>query len=144
MTKTTNLSARRYDLDWLRIIAILIVLIFHVGMFFNDWDWHIKNNNTSDAFGYVMIWLHYWRLPLLLFISGAGTIYASAKRNEKQFALERAKRLLIPLVFSMFVIVPPQIYFERISDYSSYFQFYPTVFECVPYPDGASLSWHHM
>ena len=144
MTKTENLNVRRYDLDWLRVLAILLVLLYHVGMFFVHWDWHVKNNVTSRAFGYVMIWLHYWRMPLLLFISGAGTIFASARRSKGEFTLERSKRLLIPLIFAMFVIVPPQIYFERIKDFTSYFNFYPTVFEFVPYPMGGSFSWHHM
>lgn len=144
MTKTGNLKIRRYDLDWLRVIAILLVLLFHVGMFFVHWDWHVKNNETSRAFGYVMIWLHQWRMPLLLFISGAGTIFASSRRSRTEFTLERSKRLLIPLIFSMLVIVPPQIYFERISNYSSYLDFYKTVFDFVPYPEGGSLSWHHM
>jgi peptidoglycan/LPS O-acetylase OafA/YrhL len=144
MTKTKNLKVRRYDLDWLRVIAILLVLLFHVGMFFVHWDWHVKNNITSRTFGYVMVWLHYWRMPLLLFISGAGTIFASAKRSKKEFTLERSKRLLIPLIFAMLVIVPPQIYFERIKNFVSYFDFYPTVFEFVPYPTGGSFSWHHM
>lgn len=144
MTKTENLNVRRYDLDWLRVIAILLVLLFHVGMFFVHWDWHVKNNITSRALGYVMIWLHYWRMPLLLFISGAGTIFASAKRSKKEFTIERSKRLLIPLIFAMLVIVPPQIYFERIKNFVSYFHFYPTVFDFVPYPMGGSFSWHHM
>ena len=144
MTKTENLNIRRYDLDWLRIIAILLVLLFHVGMFFVQGEWHIKNNETSRVFGYVMSWLHYWRMPLLLFISGAGTMFASAKRTKSQFVLERSKRLLIPLIFAMIVVVPPQIYFERINDYSSYLSFYPTVFKFIPYPMGGSFSWHHM
>ena len=144
MTKTGNLNVRRYDLDWLRVIAILLVLLFHVGMFFVNWDWHVKNNETSRAFGFVMVWLHYWRMPLLLFISGAGTIFASSRRNKKEFTLERSKRLLIPLIFAMLVIVPPQIYFERIKNFVSYFDFYPTVFEFIPYPMGGSFSWHHM
>ena len=144
MTKTENLNIRRYDLDWLRILAILLVLLYHVGMFFVHWEWHIKNNETSRAFGYIMSWLHYWRMPLLLFISGAGTIFASAKRTKSEFVSERFRRLLIPLIFSMIVIVPPQIYFERINNYSSYLSFYPTVFEFIPYPMGGSFSWHHM
>ena len=144
MTKTENLNVRRYDLDWLRILAILLVLLFHVGMFFVDWEWHIKNNETSRAFGYIMSWLHYWRMPLLLFISGAGTVFASAKRTKSEFVLERSQRLLIPLIFSMIAVVPPQIYFERINQYSSYLSFYPTVFKFIPYPIGGSFSWHHM
>jgi len=136
-------SSRRHDLDWLRFIAIVILLFFHTGMLFNPWDWHIKNNETSESFRYWMVWLHFWRMPLLLFISGAGTYMALGKRTPGQFAKERFTRLFIPLVFGMFVVVPPQIYYEHIKDYGSYWDFYKTVFEFIPYPAG-SFSWHHL
>ncbi len=141
--QTLELTARRHDLDWLRFIAILILLFFHTGMWFNTWDWHIKNNELSTSFNYWMVWLHYWRMPLLLFISGAGTYMALGKRTPGQFAGERFRKLFIPLVFGMFVIVPPQIYYEHIKNYSSYGDFYKTVFNFVPYPRG-SFSWHHL
>lgn len=134
---------RRHDLDWLRFIAIVILLFFHTGMLFNPWDWHIKNNETSGSFRYWMLWLHFWRMPLLLFISGAGTYMALGKRTTSQFARERVSRLFIPLVFGMFVVVPPQIYYEHVKDYTSYWDFYKTVFEFQPYPEG-SFSWHHL
>jgi glucans biosynthesis protein C len=136
-------SARRHDLDWLRLIAILILLFFHTGMWFNPWSWHVKNNELSESFRYWMIWLHFWRMPLLLFISGAGTYIALGKRTTKQYAGERFKRLFVPLLFGIFVIVPPQIYYEHITQYQSYWDFYKTVFEFQPYP-GGSFSWHHL
>src|SRR5262249_20191626 len=77
------------------------------------------------------------------FISGAGTYLALGKRTPGQFAGERFKRLFIPLVFGMLVIVPPQIYFERINLFNGYFDFYKTVFQFRPYPAG-NLSWHHL
>ena len=135
--------ARRHDLDWLRFIAIVILLFYHTGMLFNPWDWHIKNDETSGSFRYWMLWLHFWRMPLLLFISGAGTYMALGKRTTSQFARERLSRLFIPLLFGMFVIVPPQIYYEHIKEYNSYWDFYKTVFEFTPYPEG-SFSWHHL
>ncbi len=141
MEPTTH--SRRHDLDWLRIIAILILLFFHTGMWFNPWDWHVKNNELSGSFRYWMIWLHFWRMPLLLFISGAGTYIALGKRTIRQYAGERFRRLFIPLVFGMFVIVPPQIYYEHIKEYNGYWDFYKTVFNFVPYPEG-SFSWHHL
>jgi peptidoglycan/LPS O-acetylase OafA/YrhL len=136
-------SGRRYDLDWLRFIAIVILLFFHTGMLFNPWEWHIKNNETSESFKYWMVWLHFWRMPLLLFISGAGTYMALGKRTPGQFAGERFKRLFIPLIFGMLVVVPPQIYFEYIKKYDGYWDFYKTVYEFQPYPEG-SFSWHHL
>jgi glucans biosynthesis protein C len=137
-------DSRRYDLDWLRFIAIVILLFFHTGMWFNHWGWHVKNSELSYSFQYWMIWSHYFRMPLLLFISGAGTYMALGKRTPKQFAGERFKRLFIPLIFGMLVVVPPQIYYERISQYANYWEFYKTVFQFKPYPDGGSLSWHHL
>ncbi len=139
---TTN-DSRRHDLDWLRFIAIAILLFFHTGMWFNHWGWHVKNNELSYTFQYWMIWSHYFRMPLLLFISGAGTYMALGKRTFGQFRRERFYRLFIPLVFGMFIIVPPQIYYERISQYDGYWDFYKTVFSFVPYPKG-SFSWHHL
>lgn len=138
------MSERRHDLDWLRLIAIVLLHVFHTGMLYNSWGWHIKSPVTSAAFEPPMAWLHYWRMPLLFFVSGAGTWYALRRRSGWQYAGERARRLLIPLVFGMLVVVPPQIYFERIDQWSSYWEFWRSVFEFEPYPVGGSLSWHHL
>jgi glucan biosynthesis protein C len=134
---------RRHDLDWLRLIAIIILLFYHTGMWFSSWGWHVKNNELNRAFDFWMVWLHPWRMPLLLFISGAGTYMALGKRQPKQFVGERFRRLFIPLLFGMLVVVPPQIYFEYIDRYANYWEFYKTVFHFQPYP-GGSFSWHHL
>lgn len=135
---------RQHDLDWLRLAAIVLLQLFHTGMMFVPWEWHIKNPQVSEALTYPMVWLHYWRMPLLLVISGAGTCFALGFRSPGTYLWERFRRLFIPLVFGMLVIVPPQIYFERISQFSSYWSFWRTVFDFVPYPLGGSLSWHHL
>ncbi len=70
---------RRYDLDWLRVIAFALLMLFHTGMLFSTWDWHVKNLETSDAFDYVMRFVHQWRMPLLFFISGAAVWFAMEK-----------------------------------------------------------------
>ena len=142
--------ARRYDLDWLRIIAILTLFFYHTGMIYVSWGWHIKSTEHSQPMEEVMRWLHRWRMPLLFFISGAGTFFALQKRSYGAYAGERVRRLFIPLVFGMFVIVPPQIYIEwlfrgRFS--GSYVDFYPNVFGFQPYQDGGTggaFSWHHL
>jgi hypothetical protein len=52
---------------------------------------------------------------------------------------------MIPLLFGMLVIVPPQIYLERVNQgfTGTYWQFYPSIFEGRPYPEG-NTSWHHL
>ena len=134
---------RMYELDWLRVLAVSLVLFYHVGMIFVPWKFHIKNDETSTLLQYVMVWAHQWRMPLLLFVSGAATLMAVKNYTTGRFLLERHKRLFIPVLLAFFVIVPPQIYIEKINQYSSFSEFYKTVFQFVSYPKG-SFSWHHL
>ncbi len=145
MSPSSN-PAREYGLDWLRVIAFAILIGYHTGMFFVPWDWHIKNPERSESLTLVMLFFNRWRLPLLFLISGAGVAFSLRRRGYAQFAGERLHRLLLPLVFGMLVIVPPQIYFERLDrgvSYSSYLEFWKTVFAFQSYPQG-NLSWHHL
>jgi len=140
-------STRRHDIDWLRVIAFYILIFFHVGMVFVPWEFHLKNNQTVEWFETWMAFLHNWRLPLLFMISGIVLYHSMGKRTGKKYFGERSKRLLIPLIFGMFVIVPPQIYYDRLFhgiQFANYWEFWKTVFNFVPYPMGGSLSWHHL
>lgn len=142
-----NKVERKHYLDWLRVIAFYILIFYHIGMIFVPWDFHIKNTVTLEWFETWMAFFSQWRLPLLFIISGMVIYYSMGSRKWKGIIIERTKRLLIPLIFGMLVIVPPQIYYERISEgiqFSSYWEFWKTVFNFVPFPDGGSLSWHHL
>lgn len=137
---------RRYDLDWLRVIVFGLLILYHVGMFFVPWGWHIKNNDLYSWVTYPMLFLNQWRLPILFVISGMGTYYALNKRTGKQFVKERIVRLFIPLAFGMLFIVPPQVYVERLVKGQfgdSYFTFWPANAFIGVYPEG-NLSWHHL
>lgn len=139
-------ARREYGLDWLRVFAFLILIGYHTGMFFVPWAWHVKNPEQSESLTWVMLFFNHWRLPLLFFISGAGVFFALRRRSYARFAGERLRRLLVPLVFGMLVVVPPQIYYERMyrgATFASYWDFWKTVFELTPYPQG-NMSWHHL
>jgi hypothetical protein len=141
-----ELQERRYEIDWLRVIAFLLLILYHTGMFFVPWDFHFKNYETSELFELWMSPLNQFRLPLLFMISGMGAFFVLKHRTGAEYFGERHKRLLLPLVFGMFVIIPPQIYYEHIFkgvQYSSYFEFYKKVFEMKSYPAGC-FSWHHL
>ncbi|MBL7860101.1 MAG: acyltransferase family protein [Cyclobacteriaceae bacterium] len=138
---------RKNELDWLRVILFGLLILYHVGMFFVPWGWHIKNNELYPWLRYPMMFLNQWRLPLLFIISGMGTYFALGKRTAGQFAGERFTRLMIPLLFGMLVIITPQVYFERVAHgqfTGGYFDFYPSqVFTHGAYPEG-NFSWHHL
>ena len=111
MSDTANpnaVFARRYDLDWLRIIAFGLLIFYHVGMFFVTWDWHVKSPQANTGPEFVMMLLNPWRLALLFFISGVAIRYLSDKLGAGRFALDRTLRLLPVIVFGMLVVVMPQ------------------------------------
>ncbi|MFD2562340.1 acyltransferase family protein [Aquimarina rubra] len=120
---------RRYDLDWWRVISIFLVFLHHIGMPFNGDDFHIMNSESSKLLDDIMVFFEQFRLPLLFMISGTGTVFAFSKRSWIQFVKERATRLLVPLVFGVFIIVPPQTYIEHIESYTSYSEFYTKILE---------------
>lgn len=99
---------RRYDLDWLRIIAFGLLILYHVGMFFVPWDWHVKSTQANPDPRYAMMLLNPWRLALLFFISGVAIRYLSDKLGAGRFALDRTWRLLPVIVFGVLVVVMPQ------------------------------------
>lgn len=137
---------RRYDLDNLRVLLFLLLIMYHVGMFFCPWSFHFKNNGIVDWLTGPMLFLNQWRLPLLFVISGMGTAFAMRKRTALEYVKERHVRLLLPFLFGMLVVVPPQVYLERIVklEYTgSYFSFLAGPAFQGAYPEG-NLSWHHL
>ena len=118
---------RRYDIDWVRVIAIGLLLIYHVAIGFQPWGimiGFITNEKTWESLWIPMQMLNVWRIPLLFFVSGMGVYFAIRNRNWKELLLERAGRILIPFLFGMFVIFPIslfiwQYYYQFDRDYSA-------------------------
>jgi glucans biosynthesis protein C len=140
------LAERQYYLDWIRVIAFMVLIFFHCSMPFVSFGWEIKNSEHSLFLDRLIIWLHQWRLPLLFFISGVGVNYSLRRRSVGSFFGERVIRLFIPLLFAMFFLTPIQVYYEWLQEGKitmSYWNFYPSVYEMIPYPEG-TLTWSHM
>jgi peptidoglycan/LPS O-acetylase OafA/YrhL len=138
----------RYDfLDWLRVIAIFVLLFFHTGMLFVGWGWHVENADVIAALAFPMDISHRLRMPLLFVIAGAGLWFALRSRTGMQVLRERSLRLLLPLVVGMFLIVSPQVYVERLFRgqwQGGYLEFFvERVLQLQPYPAG-DFSWHHL
>lgn len=109
------MNDRRYDLDWLRIIAFGLLILYHVGMFYVDWSWHVKSSRASNAIEPIMLLASPWRLTLLFLISGVATRFMADKMSAGQLAGSRMRRLWPPLLLAVFVIVPPQSYYEVVD-----------------------------
>jgi peptidoglycan/LPS O-acetylase OafA/YrhL len=144
---SAEMTPHRYaDIDFIRVLAIILVHVFHTGMFFNSWAWHVKCPDQLTILEPVMTVLHFVRMPLLMLVAGAGTAFALRRRSLGAYAGERTRRLLLPLLVGMLLVVPPQIYAERVWTgvyQGSYWAWFPTVFQFQTYPKG-SFSWHHL
>lgn len=106
------MTDRRYDLDWLRIAAFGLLILYHVGMFYVSWDWHVKSSRAGEGLEPLMLLVNPWRLTLLFVISGAATRFMADKMSAWRFTGSRMGRLWPPLLVAIFVIVPPQTYYE--------------------------------
>ena len=67
------MSERRYDIDWLRIVAMLAVFFFHCARFFGGGDWHLVNHEQSLVATLFIGLLDLWIMPLFMLLSGAGS-----------------------------------------------------------------------
>ena len=107
--------ARRYDLDWLRIVAFGLLILYHTGMFYVSWDWHVKSVHAGTQAEWLMRLLNPWRLALLFFISGLALRFAADKLGPLTLSRERIVRLGLPIVFGMAVIIAPQSWLELVE-----------------------------
>ncbi|MCE3288785.1 MAG: acetyltransferase, partial [Caulobacter sp.] len=106
---------RRHDLDWIRVGAFGLLILYHVGMFYVPWDWHVKSPHPVEWLEPVMQLTNPWRLTLLFLVSGAATRFMADKMAPGALAKLRTARLLPPLILAMLVIVPPQSYYEVVE-----------------------------
>jgi glucan biosynthesis protein C len=109
---TTRESVRLHYLDWLRVIAILGVFLFHALHPFDLADWHIKNAQTSLAVTAVYAFLAPWGMPFFFLIAGTGSWFALRRRTAHEYAAERFKRLFIPFVAGVILLAPGMLYLE--------------------------------
>lgn len=146
---------RLYFLDWLRAAAFGLLILYHVGMYYVSWDWHIKSPHAGTTIEPLMMLSSPWRLALLFLISGAATammLRTKPGQAPRPFVRERSKRLLLPLLLGMFVVVPPQAYLEVVSklaypgSYLDFMQLYLKAYhgfcrgdDCLKLP-----TWNHM
>ena len=101
---------RRYDLDALRVLAVLLLIPFHSARVFDSFDpFYVKNPETSAGLSWVVVaFLNPWHMPLLFALAGAATWLALGHRSPKAYLGERTRRLLVPFLFGLLLIVPPQ------------------------------------
>lgn len=113
---STAAQDRRYDIDFLRVFAFSLLILYHVTMLYAEGEgWHVKSAYQTDSLSIPRLLVNQWRMPLLFIISGLAISFIWHKYSAGQFAAKRTARLLVPLLFGMAFIVAPQCYYEALS-----------------------------
>ena len=134
---------RYYDIDWLRMLGMFAIFLFHNARFFNDEDWQVKNFQTDFGMSVFVAILNHFIMPLFFVLSAIAIYYALKKRSNAQFMRERVNRLLVPLGVGIFTHVIIQVYIERITHgqfTGTFWQFIPHYFDGW-YGFGGNFAW---
>jgi peptidoglycan/LPS O-acetylase OafA/YrhL len=136
---------RRSDLDWLRVLGVLLVFVYHSSRFYNVEDWAVKNNIWYPL---VEVWNSFstsFMMPLMFVISGASLFYAMEKGGFGKFLKDKVLRLLIPLVVGIFTHIALYNYLFSIThgEFSgNYFQFLPQYYNIATINWNGSHLWY--
>jgi glucans biosynthesis protein C len=103
---------RLFFLDWLRVLAFAALVLYHVGMYYVTWDFHVKSPFAGPGLEPWMKLTEPWRMSLLFIISGAATALMLRGRESMQMFKQRSRQLLPPLLCGVVLVVPLQTYFE--------------------------------
>ena len=123
---------RRRDLDNVRALIVFSLVFFHTARIFDDLSFYVKNEPPVPAVSFLVILAVFCGMPMMFSIAGFAIWNSLQKRSVSAFVLERLRRLLIPFIAGLLIIVPPQIYYRLKAgpDYhESYLAFYPRFFD---------------
>jgi glucans biosynthesis protein C len=145
MQNQIGVSHRQYYLDWLRVLAMAGVFLFHNARFYDVFsDWHVRNAATNIPASIYVAFMSQWMMPLFFLIAGAGAYFALKTRSTGEYAWERVLRLLVPLAIGMLVIVVPQAYYDAVSHGAqlagyNLWQIYGLYLQTLP-----QMNWFHL
>ena len=109
------MGQRKYFLDWLRVMAFGLLILFHVGCLYATWVYNIKSPRIVPAVEWFLLALHPWRMALLFLISGVAARIFVDKLGAGHFAFDRLRRLVPVILFGCLAVVPAQTYVELLS-----------------------------
>ena len=101
-------AGRRHDLDALRAFAMLVGIVFHATLPFATTGWYVSDWNRAEGLGAFTLWVHGFRMPLFLFVSGYFTQMMWRRKGLAPTVGQRVLRILLPLVIGTFTLLPLQ------------------------------------
>ncbi|MDN2674959.1 acyltransferase family protein [Janthinobacterium sp. SUN026] len=146
-------DSRRYDIDALRFLVFSLLIVYHTAMLYLDGAaFHMKSTYLTETLNFPMVFINRWRMEIVFLVSGVScAMMTQASRGA--FLWRRVKRLLLPLLFGVLVVIPVQPYCEGVSNglvEPGYGPFLLHYFGGYAWPAGAftgwktSFTWNHL
>src|SRR6266852_963238 len=106
-------TTRRPDIDWLRVVAVYLLFVFHVGKVFDPAPfYHIRNADLSFPMLVLCGFISLWHMPLFFLLAGWSAVASLQSRGQRRFIVERVRKLAIPLLAGSALLGPPIKYLE--------------------------------
>lgn len=130
--QTSARPKRRRELDLMGMLIVLGLIPFHTANVFDPLLFYVQNKPPSMVALVFVAFAGLWTMPLMMLIAGIATWYSLRKRTASEFVRERFRRLFIPFVAGLIILVPPLVYYsarQHDPSYSgTYAQFLPQFF----------------
>ena len=111
--KSFSEQKRVVALDYLRVIAVVVLFFFHLGMIWvPEWEFHFKQSFNGDWLQNVLMLTSPWRMGLLWFIAGASLNAMKQKKGLVFLVTRRSNAVLLPLLMGIYFVVPIQLFVE--------------------------------
>jgi len=108
-------TERRYWLDWLRVLAMGTIFLFHSSRPFAPPPWHVMNSTLDLGFTLFDAFISGWIMPLFFVISGIAVYYSVGKRSGLQFVKDRILRLMVPfLTVGLLIVLSVNVYYDAV------------------------------
>lgn len=136
-------ESRQYYLDWLRVLSIFLVFVYHSVRIFGVEAFHINNPVVYPAVDSLGMVLTTWGMPLIFLVAGASAYFSLTRYTPGRYIKDRALRLLVPFAVGLFTHIPILVYLERVNRgefAGTFFEFAPHYFDGW-YGFGGNFAW---
>ncbi len=99
---------RIHYLDWLKVLIVYGIVVFHVALVFSIGTWLVSNHERSLVLSAFAGFTFPWGIPAMFLIAGADAWFGLRSHSLSDFLRGRFSRLVVPLVPGLLVLSPLQ------------------------------------
>jgi glucans biosynthesis protein C len=99
---------RIHYLDWLKVLIVYGIVLFHVSLVFSLGTWLVSNHERSIILSAFVGFCFPWGIPAMFLIAGADAWFGLRSHAVADFLRRRFLRLLVPMVPGLLVLSPLQ------------------------------------